>query len=167
MAGVFEVLGKDHAEVKQMLARLEAGPAASSGASGSDLAQRRKMVQRLVIEESRHEAMEEIYFWPAVRDKVADGDKLAATAIEQEQEGKEVLDKLDKLDASEPEFERLVTTFIRAAASTSPTRRRGSGQRCAPRSPQRNPASLAPRSSRARRPPRPARIRIPRPRQQS
>ena len=71
-------------------------------------------MQRLVIEESRHEAMEEIYFWPAVRDKVADGDKLAATAIEQEQEGKEVLDKLDKLDASEPEFERLVTTFIRA-----------------------------------------------------
>ena len=114
MARVFDVLGKDHAEVKQMLAELEAGPTASSGASASDLTQRRKIVERLVIEESRHEAVEEMYFWPAVRDKVADGDKLAATAIQQEQEGKEVLAKLDKLDASEPEFEKLVTTFIQA-----------------------------------------------------
>ena len=114
MTGVFEVLGKDHAEVKQMLAELEAGPASSSGASASDLAQRRKIVERLVIDESRHEAVEEMYFWPAVRDKLADGDKLAATAIEQEQEGKEVLAKLDKLDASEPEFEKLVAMFIQA-----------------------------------------------------
>jgi hypothetical protein len=114
MAGVFEVLGKDHVEVKQILAELESGPAASSGASGSDLARQKKMAERLVIEESRHEALEEMYFWPAVRDKVADGDKLAATAIEQEQEGKEALDKLDKLDASEPEFERLVAKFIQA-----------------------------------------------------
>ena len=114
MAGVFDVLAKDHAEVKQMLADLQAGATAAKNASDDELAQRKKMVEQLVIEESKHEAMEEMYFWPAVREKLPDGDKLADTAIEQEQEGKEVLDKLDKLDASDAEFEKLVTTFIQA-----------------------------------------------------
>ncbi len=114
MAGVFDVLAKDHAEVKQMLANIEAGPTFAAGATNQELAQRKKMVEQLVIEESKHEAMEEMHFWPAVRNKLPDGDKLASTAIEQEQEGKEVLDKLDKLDAAEAEFDVLVTKFIKA-----------------------------------------------------
>jgi thymidine phosphorylase len=56
-----------------------------------------------------------MYFWPAVRERVPDGDQLAAKAIGQEQEAKEVLAKLDKLDADNPEFEELLTTFITAA----------------------------------------------------
>jgi hypothetical protein len=36
MAEVFEVLAKDHAEVKQMLAELETGPTAASGTTGND-----------------------------------------------------------------------------------------------------------------------------------
>ena len=114
MAEVFEVLAKDHAEVTQMLAELEAGPTASAGASSNDLSMRKKMVEQLVIEESKHEAVEEMYFWPAVREKLPDGDKLADTAIGQEKEGKEVLDKLGKLDVSHDEFEKLVTNFIEA-----------------------------------------------------
>ena len=114
MAEVFEDLAKDHAEVKQMLAELEAGLTASSGATSDDLSMRKKMVEQLVIEESKHEALEEMYFWPAVREKLPDGDTLADTAIGQEQEGKEVLDKLDKLDAGDAEFEKLVTKFIKA-----------------------------------------------------
>ena len=114
MADVFEVLGQDHQEVKRMLAELEKGPTAATGASGNHLALRKKMVEQLVIEESKHEALEEMYFWPAVRDKLADGDQLADTATGQEQEGKEVLAKLDKLEADQPEFEQLVSTFIAA-----------------------------------------------------
>ncbi len=114
MADVFEVLGQDHQEVKRMLAELEKGPTAATGASGDHLALRKKMVEQLVIEESKHEALEEMYFWPAVRDKLSDGDQLADTATGQEQEGKEVLAKLDKLDAGQPEFEQLVSTFIAA-----------------------------------------------------
>jgi hemerythrin-like domain-containing protein len=114
MPNVFDVLGHDHDEVKQMLAELEAGPTAATGADSSDLARRKKLVEQLVIEESKHEAVEEMYFWPAVRDKIPDGGRLADTAIGQEQEGKKVLDKLDKAEASEPEFEQLVTTIIQA-----------------------------------------------------
>jgi hemerythrin-like domain-containing protein len=114
MPNVFDVLGHDHDEVKQILAELEAGPTAATGAGGSDLARRKKLVEQLVIEESKHEAVEEMYFWPAVRDKIPDGGRLADTAIGQEQEGKEVLDKLDKAEASEAEFEQLVTTIVQA-----------------------------------------------------
>jgi hypothetical protein len=114
MAEVFEVLAKDHDEVKQMLAELEAGPTASSGATSNDMPMRKKMVEQLVIKESKHEAVEEMYFWPAVREKLPDGDKLADTAIEQEKERKEVLDKLGKLDVSYAEFKKVVTKFIEA-----------------------------------------------------
>jgi hemerythrin-like domain-containing protein len=114
MPTVFDVLGRDHQEVKQMLSELEKGPTAAMGARDNELALRKKMVEQLVIEESKHEAVEEMYFWPAVRDRVPDGERLASTATGQEQEGKEVLDRLDKLDASDPEFEQLVATFIQA-----------------------------------------------------
>jgi hemerythrin-like domain-containing protein len=114
MPSVFDVLGHDHDEVKRMLDELETGPTAATGASENGLALRKKMAEQLVIEESKHEAVEEMYFWPAVRERVPDGDRLADTAIGQEQEGKEVLDKLDKAEAADPEFERLVTEFIKA-----------------------------------------------------
>jgi hemerythrin-like domain-containing protein len=114
MPDAFDVLGRDHEEVKRMLSELEAGPTAATGANDNDLTLRKKMVEQLIIEESKHEAVEEMYFWPAVREHAADGDRLAGTATGQEQEGKEVLHKLDKLDATQPEFEQLVATFIQA-----------------------------------------------------
>jgi hemerythrin-like domain-containing protein len=111
---VFDVLSKDHDEVKRMLTELEKGATATTGADQGQLARRKKIVEQLVIAESKHEAVEEMYFWPAVREHLAGGDELADTAIAQEQEGKEVLDKLGKLDAGHPEFEKLLTEFIRA-----------------------------------------------------
>jgi hemerythrin-like domain-containing protein len=113
MPDVFDVLSKDHNEVKEMLAQLEKeqpGPDAAK----AKLARRKEMVDKLITEESRHEAVEEMFFWPAVRDKLRDGDKLADTAIGQEDEGNEVLSKLDKLDAGNPEFEKLLSEFVKA-----------------------------------------------------
>ena len=114
MPSVFDVLGRDHQEVKQMLAELETGPTAATGADENSLTLRKRMVEQLVIEESKHEAVEEMYFWPAVKDRVADGERLAQPALDQEQEGKEVLNRLDKLNPDEPEFEQLVASFIAA-----------------------------------------------------
>jgi hemerythrin-like domain-containing protein len=114
MPSAFDVLASDHEQVKRLLSQFEAAPAAS-GTNDSLLAARKKMAEILVIEESKHEAIEEMYFWPAVRRHLPDGDKLADQAISQEQEAKEVLAKLDKLDADNPEFDRLLREFIRAA----------------------------------------------------
>jgi hypothetical protein len=114
MADVFHVLSHDHEEVKQMLADLENGPTKATGATGPQLAARKKLTTRLVIEESKHEAVEEEYFWPVVREMMPDGNRLADEATDQEQEGKVVLDKLDKLDPSDSEFEKLLARFIAA-----------------------------------------------------
>jgi hemerythrin superfamily protein len=95
-----------------MLSELETGPTAGPGTGPDQLAQRKKLAQRLVIEESKHEAVEEMYFWPVVREKLTNGDNLADQATAQEQQGKEILDKLDRLDAHDPEFERLMSQFI-------------------------------------------------------
>ena len=110
---MWDVLSKDHEEVKGMLSELEQGPTAASGASENELALRKKMMEQLVIEESRHEAVEEMYFWPAVREKLPDGEKLAGQATQQEQEGKELLGKLDKCEATDPEFEQLIGQFVK------------------------------------------------------
>jgi hemerythrin-like domain-containing protein len=115
MADVFTVLANDHQEVKNMLAELEKGPTRATGASQNQLALRKKMSQELIIEESKHEALEEMYFWPAVREHLAAGNTLADEATGQEQEAKQVLANLDKLDASDAEFEELLAKFTMAA----------------------------------------------------
>ena len=115
MADVFTVLAQDHREVQAMLAELEKEPTRASGASEDQLALRKKMTETLIIEESKHEALEEMYFWPAVREHLSAGDTLADDATTQEQEAKLVLAELDKLDASDTRFEELLGTFIGAA----------------------------------------------------
>jgi hemerythrin-like domain-containing protein len=112
MGNVFEVLRKDHEEVKRALAELERGPTAASGANPDQLTLREKLVEELTIEESKHEAVEEEYFWPAVRDHLEDGDALADHAIEQEVAAKFVLNDLISMKTDDPQFEELVGRFI-------------------------------------------------------
>jgi hemerythrin-like domain-containing protein len=115
MPDIFTVLTQDHDEVKAMLTELESGAMPHPQVADTSAQQHRAdLAERLVIEESRHEAAEEEYFWPTVRDKLADGDRLAKTAIEQENEGKQVLDQLRKLSPDNIEFESLVAKFIKA-----------------------------------------------------
>lgn len=109
MADVFGVLATDHAEVKHLLATLELPPAEADELMPGG---RTALAERLIIELSRHEVAEEQYFWPAVRQHVADGDDLADRAIAQESQAKEVLAKLDKLTAADPDFDRLTASLI-------------------------------------------------------
>jgi Hemerythrin HHE cation binding domain len=115
MADVFTVLAQDHEEVKGMLAELEQGPPRAAGANQDQLARRKKLTEQLIIEESKHEALEEMYFWPAVRTYHAAGNTLADEATGQEQQAKEVLAKLDKLEPGDPEFDELLAEFTGAA----------------------------------------------------
>jgi hemerythrin-like domain-containing protein len=115
MADVFEVLADDHAEVERMLAELEAGPTAATGADEGALARRRTLLQKLITAESKHEAVEEEYFWPVVRELVLDGDELADHAIAQEQSAKQELDDLIAVHPLQDRFEGLLSDFITGA----------------------------------------------------
>jgi Hemerythrin HHE cation binding domain len=115
MADAFEVLRADHAAVEQMLAALETSPGYSAGAGSTVLAARREVALRLVIDSSKHEAVEEQYFWPTVREHLPDGAELADQAIAQEQAAREKLALLDKLDADSDQFDQLIAEFIPVA----------------------------------------------------
>ena len=89
------------------------------------------MTEELVIEESRHEALEEMYFWLAVREHHPAGNTLADEATGQEQEAKEVLAKLDKLQASDPSSRRCSVRSSERPGSISSSRRLRCGRDCA------------------------------------
>jgi len=112
MTDVFEVLKKDHEEVKDMLSELGDGPTAASGATAAQLAERKRLVDNLIREESRHEVAEQQYFWPALRQLGPEGDRIADQALEQETEGEKALDALDSLAPDDQRFESVLATFI-------------------------------------------------------
>ncbi|MCW2879021.1 MAG: hemerythrin [Sphaerisporangium sp.] len=115
MANVFEVLERDHEEVKHMLAELEAGPPFVGVTEHQRLLARKQQVDKLITEESKHEAVEEEYFWPAVRELVPHGNELADHAIKQEQEAKFLLDDLIDYEPGEVRYEEMLVGFINTA----------------------------------------------------
>jgi hypothetical protein len=117
MPDVFTVLRADHDEVKTMLARLADGPKAADGASAEQLEQRRQLVEQVIIEEARHEAAEQMYFWPAVKNLGADGARVTEQALEQEADAEKVLSQLTKLGPRDAQFEELLAVHIRDARS--------------------------------------------------
>jgi hypothetical protein len=115
MPDVFQVLRKDHDEVKAMLAKLEEGPSAGTGATADQLGLRKRAVEAVIIEESKHEAAEQMYFWPAVKRLGPDGERIAEAGLEQEAEADPVLADLDKLQPDDEGFEARLAVFTAAA----------------------------------------------------
>jgi hemerythrin-like domain-containing protein len=103
-------LRQDHKSVLGMLEVLNDAPG-GPGAESSGLS---TMVTNLIIAESQHEAIEEQIFWPAVRDALEDGDALADNAIEQEQEGKKLLQRLEDGEPGEPDYQEALRQFVKA-----------------------------------------------------
>jgi len=100
------LLRQDHDEVLAMLDELE------HEADSTDPAARKEKLTELVIAESRHESVEEQFFWPAVRAAVPDGVRLAGDAVTQEVAAKEVLAELERLNPDDPRFAGLLRQFI-------------------------------------------------------
>jgi len=98
------VLTRDHNQVKALQQQLETLP--------SHRSQRKSIVDMITVKLSEHEAVEEQYFWPAVREAMPDGDRWADEAIEQEQQGKDTLTALGKLEPDTDEFEELVEKLV-------------------------------------------------------
>ncbi|BBX42827.1 hemerythrin domain-containing protein [Mycobacterium simiae] len=100
-------LRQDHKSVLGLFETLDGAPS-GSGAQASGL---ETTVNNLIIAESQHEAIEEQYFWPAVREAL--GDALADKAVEQEQQGKKVLQRLEDGKPGEPDYHEALQEFIK------------------------------------------------------
>jgi hemerythrin-like domain-containing protein len=100
-------LREDHKSVLGMLEVLDGAPS-GTGAQMSGL---KTMVTNLIIAESQHEAIEEQFFWPAVRDAIGDG--MADEAIAQEQAGKKLLQTLEDKEPGDPEYHDALAEFVK------------------------------------------------------
>lgn len=105
MPDVFTVLAEDHRNVLETLDALEATATLS--------ASKEELIEQLVIDESKHEAVEEMYFWPTVKERVETGDVLAERALDQEQMAKDMLEALE--GSHGVERDRLIHAVARAA----------------------------------------------------
>jgi hemerythrin-like domain-containing protein len=104
-------LRQDHNSVLGMLEVLDEAPSGS----GAHISGLETMVTNLVIAESQHEAIEEQFFWPAVRDALEEGDALADEAIKQEQDGKQLLQRLVDSKPGDAEYHVALQHFVKAA----------------------------------------------------
>jgi Hemerythrin HHE cation binding domain len=114
MEDALDVLVEDHEEIRQALAELEKGPTAATGATEDQLMLRKIMTEELIIEAVKHEEIELACLWPAVREYVPGGDRLADLVICAELEIVALLAELAKLDVSQPGFEKLLSAFTQA-----------------------------------------------------
>jgi hemerythrin-like domain-containing protein len=97
---VIEVLEHDHREVEEMFAELESLRGATSQA---DQARRKAVTEQVTIELVRHSVAEEVLVYPQVERKVSAEE--AEHAREEHAEAEETLQRLEKLDADDPEFD--------------------------------------------------------------
>jgi Hemerythrin HHE cation binding domain len=107
------VLTRDHNQVKALQEQLEALPSHATGGSAAQMSRRKSIVDLITVKLSAHEAVEEQYFWPAVREAMPDGDRWADEAIKQEQQGNDTLTALGKLEPNTSEFDELVEKLVR------------------------------------------------------
>lgn len=105
MDDVFTALENGHREIRRMLRELESSPNSANGANQAALARRRQMVDRLIMEHSRHETAEQECFWPAVRELMANGEQLAEQGVRQEQAAQQMMGEMRNIDPQEARFE--------------------------------------------------------------
>src|ERR1700753_4506570 len=103
-------LRQDH---KSVLGMLEVLGGAPSGCR-ADISGLDTMVTNLVIAESQHEAIEEQWLWPTVRNALDDGDELADHATAQEQAGKVLLQRLESGRPGDPDYHDALREFLKA-----------------------------------------------------
>jgi hemerythrin superfamily protein len=91
---VIDILTADHHEVLALVRQI---PTADPG-------QRRDMADTVIAELMRHSVAEEMYVYPAMRDKLPDGESKVAHDTEEHQQLEEVMKELEGADSADPRF---------------------------------------------------------------
>ncbi|MBW8800825.1 MAG: hemerythrin domain-containing protein [Streptomyces sp.] len=94
----------DHREVEEMFARIKGMPG-----GGQEL---RDVVDEVTIELVRHSIAEEEYLYPAVREHVEGGDRIADKEIADHGRVEELLKQLEKTDTDDPKMGPLLQQLM-------------------------------------------------------
>jgi hemerythrin-like domain-containing protein len=101
-----ELLENDHRTVDQLFRQYESLGNAAPVA-------KREPVDLMIRELSVHAAIEEQVLYPTVRRELPDGEEMADEALQEHEEAREVLRRLDLMDPSDFEFDSAVTELIK------------------------------------------------------
>lgn len=100
----FEILSEDHERLLDLCNRLTGAKGWPAGSPK----ERHRVAERLVMEGSAHEAVEEQFLWPVVRDRLEGGPSLATGAVRQEMGARSMLHELNRMRPGNVRFESLV-----------------------------------------------------------
>ena len=108
------LLREDHRTVVELFQQIEGIPS-DAPSDSEQMKQRRALFEQVSEELSRHAMAEEELLYPLIRVKVPNGDQLADHALDEHQEVKETLARLEKMSLDnldfEGEFRSLMTTI--------------------------------------------------------
>jgi hemerythrin superfamily protein len=91
-----DLLTRDHREVENLFAEYE---------STTDPQERTRIAHEVVHELAVHGEIEELRFYPRLREVLPDGDRLADEAVHEHVEIKETLNEIDSMTAEDPAFD--------------------------------------------------------------
>jgi hypothetical protein len=109
---VVTVLTRDHDKVTSLLQQLSAIKGHKKGGTPKNIQRRQSVVDTIAQRLAQHEYAEQEHLWPAVRDRLSDGDGWAAQGTKQEQEGSETLAKLATTDPETDDYDDLVEQLV-------------------------------------------------------
>lgn len=98
-----ELLGSDHRMVEDLFTRYE---------KSTDVQERTEIVHEVIHELAVHGEVEELVFYPRLRQAVPDGNELAEEAVHEHVEMKETLNALDGMTADEDGFDKRMGELI-------------------------------------------------------
>jgi len=101
------LLERDHRLVDRMFAEYE-------DTEGTDAGKRTMLVGRMIEELSAHADIEERILYPLMRDVLPDGDEQVSHAIEEHDEAKQTMARLEDMTPSDDEFDGAVRALIEA-----------------------------------------------------
>jgi len=102
-----ELILEDHRTVDELFDRFEAVT------DTVDSAEKRELVSQIVRELSIHASIEEQVFYPAVRERLPQGDEVVHESLDEHQAVKELLAAIEDTDPADPKFDERVTMLIR------------------------------------------------------
>lgn len=105
MPDVIELLEHDHREVEQMFADYE---------QATDPAEKRTLVDRIIIELVRHSEAEEQAVYPMIRSHIENGDAIVEHEIDEHSQAERLMKELDGMDPGNPEFGILMQQLMTA-----------------------------------------------------
>ncbi|MGP4112584.1 hemerythrin domain-containing protein [Streptomyces sp. 4N509B] len=101
---VIQELTTDHDEVESMFQEIESLPSGER--------RRKELADEVTIELVRHSIAEEEYLYPAVRERVPDGARVADKEIEDHAAVERIMKDLEGCEATDQHFDRLMGALI-------------------------------------------------------